>query len=120
MALNSNQFNQSINQSINQLYFSTCINGKFECIGTSCKETCTDQFACKNGDCIDPKYRCDKHSDCMDGSDEVNCSKLFYIMLKTLFSRERVVYVPALLLCIFQTVIIKLCVHLLMFNVNKY
>ena len=52
----------------------TCINGKFECIGTSCKETCIDQFACKNGDCIDQKYRCDKHSDCMDGSDEVNCT----------------------------------------------
>ena len=93
LALNNNQFNQSINQSINQLYFSTCINGKFECTGTSCESKCQDnEFMCTNGDCIDEVYRCDKHPDCMDSSDEVNCSKLFHIMLKTLFSRERVVY----------------------------
>lgn len=94
LALNNNQFNQSINQ----LYFSTCINGKFECTGTSCVSKCniTDEFTCTNGDCIDEVYRCDKHPDCRDGSDEVNCSKLFHIILTTLFSREHLVYMPGL------------------------
>ncbi|CAG2184395.1 unnamed protein product [Mytilus edulis] len=49
----------------------TCINGKFQCFGTSCEGKCEDdEFMCTNGDCIDKMYYCDGHPDCNDGSDE--------------------------------------------------
>lgn len=33
-------------------------------------------FACNNGECIAPKWRCDGHYDCDDFSDELNCTTL--------------------------------------------
>jgi len=37
---------------------------------------CPDnQFRCTNGQCISACKRCDGHSDCVDSSDESNCSK---------------------------------------------
>lgn len=60
------------------LCFSTCINGKFQCFGTSCEGKCEDdEFMCTNGDCIDKMYYCDGHPDCNDGSDE-KCSTYIY------------------------------------------
>ena len=35
-----------------------------------------DQFLCNNGECIKFYYRCNKDTDCIDGSDEANCSCL--------------------------------------------
>lgn len=37
---------------------------------TACRP---DEFQCLNGRCIDSRYRCDRRSDCSDGSDEANC-----------------------------------------------
>jgi hypothetical protein len=37
-----------------------------------------NQFSCKNGNgCVDAKQHCDHVIDCSDGSDELECSKLF-------------------------------------------
>lgn len=30
-------------------------------------------YSCRNGRCIDEKWRCDQDDDCGDGSDEVSC-----------------------------------------------
>ena len=41
-------------------------------------------FQCTNKECIDLHWRCDRDSDCVDGSDEINCSKEilhFYLFL---------------------------------------
>lgn len=34
-----------------------------------------DQFTCHEGQCIPSKYKCDHMKDCVDSSDENNCSK---------------------------------------------
>lgn len=61
-------------------FHSTCINGKFECVGESCEEKCTEnQFQCNDNTCINNMYRCDHHMDCKDGSDEANCSKYLLV-----------------------------------------
>ena len=35
-----------------------------------------DEFACSNGACLKKSWVCDDSSDCNDGGDEKNCSKL--------------------------------------------
>lgn len=42
--------------------------------------TCSpDQFTCQEGQCIPAKHRCDHVKDCVDNSDENNCSMLIYL-----------------------------------------
>lgn len=36
--------------------------------------TCSSSaFTCASGQCIPSRWRCDKHNDCFDGSDELHC-----------------------------------------------
>lgn len=42
-----------------------------DCTSRVCKDS---QFHCDNGRCIDQKWICDGDNDCMDGSDERNCT----------------------------------------------
>lgn len=40
-------------------------------------QTCSaDQFTCQEGQCVPAKYRCDRVKDCVDNSDENNCSEI--------------------------------------------
>jgi len=32
-----------------------------------------DEFQCRDGGCVPTSWRCDRHSDCDDGSDEDDC-----------------------------------------------
>lgn len=40
------------------------------CSDNSCSATA---FTCWSGQCIPLRWRCDKHNDCLDGSDELHC-----------------------------------------------
>ena len=44
-----------------------------------CIECNEEQFTCKNGECIDLEWQCDRENDCYDGEDEELCnySELF-------------------------------------------
>jgi hypothetical protein len=45
--------------------------------GTEPVPTCgRDKFRCDDGKCIDDSFRCDDVTDCTDGSDERDCSRL--------------------------------------------
>ena len=46
-------------------------------------ECSTDEFRCRNGECIDIGRVCDFHADCLDASDEwqTNCGKLHCLHL---------------------------------------
>lgn len=62
---------------LNLKHFSTCVSGKFQCIGDSCTHNCTsDEFQCESdGWCIQESYYCDGTMDCFDGSDEAYCGE---------------------------------------------
>lgn len=51
--------------------------GKFDCVGELCPEEGCEEgfFACDMGNCIDINYLCDGFCDCIDHTDEDNCSK---------------------------------------------
>ena len=42
---------------------------------TSVKTCKPEEFTCSNGQCIPKGWFCDASEDCIDGSDEQNCSK---------------------------------------------
>ena len=50
-----------------------------------CKE---DEFACKTGGmCIKKEFRCDSDSDCIDHSDEKDCSECILCLVSSLLIR---------------------------------
>ena len=56
---------------------STCIAGEFQCVGEPCKEIecAEDEFLCFDAaKCVNNENVCDAVMDCVDGSDEMNCS----------------------------------------------
>jgi hypothetical protein len=62
----------------NVLFSSYCTNGTLVCTGDKCtpNECEDDEFQCV-GDykCIPGRFQCDGMKDCVDHSDEKNCSK---------------------------------------------
>ena len=63
--------------------FSVCINGKFQCTGEPCPELeCDDnELKCSPANkksefiCLPQSFLCDGTVDCIEGEDELNCSK---------------------------------------------
>lgn len=51
---------------------SNVVNGFFSGPQVNCT---TDQFECNNGLCIPESWLCDTDNDCIDSSDELNCTK---------------------------------------------
>jgi hypothetical protein len=48
---------------------------------SSNNNNCTEnQFGCLDGGCIDRYQRCDKITDCVDATDEIDCGKLVCLL----------------------------------------
>ena len=71
---------------------SSCINGSFECYGSTCR--CNeDQFQCYvDGKCVDKTKVCDRIFDCQDHSDEDNCTRKLVHFLGSSFLNARVYF----------------------------
>ena len=53
---------------------------------SSSNNNCTEnQFVCLDGGCIDRYQRCDRITDCVDASDELDCGKLVSFIHAKLF-----------------------------------
>lgn len=48
------------------------------CQNITCR---ADQFQCKDKSCIPGHFHCSGNAECSDGSDELNCSKLFVSLI---------------------------------------
>lgn len=52
----------------------------------SCKE---NEFECSDTTCISLSWKCDRHIDCTDGSDEIECGK--YFSRRKVVSTEKII-----------------------------
>uniref|UniRef100_A0A8C5S6K2 LDL receptor related protein 2 n=1 Tax=Laticauda laticaudata TaxID=8630 RepID=A0A8C5S6K2_LATLA len=69
----------------------------FFCSDNSCA---TSAFTCRNGQCIPSRWRCDKHNDCLDNSDELHCPTQGSTTCPTsLFTCDNSKCIPKLWLC---------------------
>lgn len=60
-------------------------DGEDDCEDNSDEESCAtaspgsvclgSEYQCRSGQCIPKSFECDSHVDCLDGSDEVGCTK---------------------------------------------
>ena len=58
--------------------FSTCVLGNLSCTGEVCAppECEAGEYMCPDSEqCIPRMFLCDRQNDCLDGSDEANCSE---------------------------------------------
>ncbi len=51
----------------------------YSCSVTMVTDCGDDEFQCDNGQCVRVEWVCDGDTDCLDGSDEHNCSELLSI-----------------------------------------
>lgn len=64
---------------IHIIHFQECETGEAPPIIDS---TCsTEELACDSGQCIPAEFFCDCIYDCLDGSDEMHCSKFFVVVV---------------------------------------
>ena len=59
-------------------FFSLCVNATMQADYSKCPVCTENEYQCTDRkSCIPKGYHCDTYLDCDDGSDEVDCSKLY-------------------------------------------
>ena len=52
------------------------------------RDCSSDELQCRNGNCINQRYRCDGDADCAEGEDEVNCDEQAFNLTKVCLPEE--------------------------------